>query len=310
MKIFIILTTILFLNSCNVLKTITDGDTNINDDFFNRDNNQENTNDEDHTNIVCPSGFIEVSGNSSLGTNDFCVMKYEAKDNSGTPISQESGIPWGNITAPNSLAACETMSESGFSGQFTLISNPEWLTIARDIENNSSNWSGGSVGSGHIPRGHSDNAPANTLSISNNLDPYDGTGNNSAEGAGAGWEQKRTHILSNGKEIWDLAGNASEWVDWDINTSGFQIAPTDEPSGWNELSVNPTGSLLLDDYKPDNDTYSSSNSFGKWAGGSGGTPLRGGGYTNLTNAGVFTLLISIAITASTPNTSFRCVYRP
>ena len=32
--------------------------------------------------ISCPSGFIPVPHNSSVGTTkDFCVMKYEAKNN-------------------------------------------------------------------------------------------------------------------------------------------------------------------------------------------------------------------------------------
>lgn len=36
----------------------------------------------------CPDGYIFVYGNTTLGTNDFCVMKYEAKnDGSGNAVS-------------------------------------------------------------------------------------------------------------------------------------------------------------------------------------------------------------------------------
>ena len=261
--------------------------------------------------LSCPTGFVAVDGDGVLGTTDFCVMKYEAKNNAGTPISQASGNPWVSINANNAQSECESMTEGGFGGTFTLISNPEWMTIARDIENHAPNWSGGSVGSGHIPRGHSDNNPSNALSVTNTLDPYDGTGNNFGEAPGSGWEQKRTHTLSNGSEIWDFAGNVWEWTDWDGDSAGFTIGPTDEPFAIQELFVNPTGSLTTDDYKPSNDTYNSTNnSFGIWSGGSGGAALRGGLWFDYTIAGAFTLGLNFSPTDTDAFIGFRCVYRP
>ena len=258
----------------------------------------------------CPSGFVEVEGNGILGTNDFCVMKFEAKNNSGTPVSKASGIPWGGINATDAQAACESMSEPGFDGSFTLISNPEWMTIARDIEDTASNWSGGVVGSGHIPRGHSDASPADPIEVIDPLDPYSGTGNNSSELAGSGWEQKRTHTLSNGSVIWDIAGNSYEWVDWDPSDTGFSLGPQDEGASWKELSVNPSGSLLIDDYKPVNDSYGTANSFGQWLGGSGGATLRGGTSDKNAEAGVYTLLLVVSSSTTSNHFGFRCVYRP
>ena len=48
---------------------------------------------------TCPLNFILVPGSSTYNTNDFCVMKYEAKQvgSTTTPISQASGLPWVNI---------------------------------------------------------------------------------------------------------------------------------------------------------------------------------------------------------------------
>lgn len=265
------------------------------------------------TSIDCPSGFVAVEGNGILGTNDFCVMKFEAKNNSGIPVSEASGTPWVNITAPDAQTACEAMSESGFDGSFTLISNPEWMTIARDIEGTATNWSGGAVGSGHIPRGHSDGTPSGAVAVSDPNDPYSDTSNNAGEPAGSGWEQKRVHTLSNGSEVWDMAGNVHEWVDWDPSDSGFSIGPTDENSTWNELSVNPMGSLSLDDYKPNNDTYNSSNnSFGRWYGGGGspgGAAIRGGHRLSNADSGIFSFVLTPTPSA-TSGFGFRCVYRP
>lgn len=47
--------------------------------------------------LDCPEGFIEVPGDERFGTNDFCVMKYEAKNVGGIPTSQASGSPWTSI---------------------------------------------------------------------------------------------------------------------------------------------------------------------------------------------------------------------
>jgi hypothetical protein len=125
--------------------------------------------------------------------------------------------------------------------------------MARNIEYTPSNWSGGAVGVGQIPLGHSDNA----ISDAYQNDPlkgisfgwpfhrslaaasadgttvswdfandaaelaagYRGTGNSSAQAVGYGWEQRRTHQLSNGQVIWDVAGNLWEAVNFN-ETSG------------------------------------------------------------------------------------------
>jgi hypothetical protein len=276
----------------------------------------------DSASINCPTGFVAVDGNGILDTVDFCVMKYEAKCASDCnvttdlPVSQAAGLPWVSIRADESLgvgsgaqARCEAMSEGGFTGTFSLISNPEWMTIARDIENTASNWSSGAIGTGHIPRGHSDNVPANALAVTNANDPYDGTGNYSGEAAGSGWEQKRTHTLSNGSEVWDLSGNVFEWADWDSGTAGFTLGPIDELVGWKELPVAQTGSLLNGDFLPDG-AYTSANSFGQWYGGSGGAEFRGGHWNAGTLAGAFTLVLSGGPSFSAPVIGFRCSYRP
>jgi hypothetical protein len=272
----------------------------------------------DSGSLSCPTGFVAVDGNGILGTVDFCVMKYEAKTTrDGNAVSTAAGDPWVSIAADDGLAGndtdafekCANMRQAGFGARFGLISNAEWMTIARDIENNARNWSGARIGSGHIPRGHSDSSPLNALAITDNNDPYDGTGNGARQAPGAGWEQRRTHNLSNGAEIWDFAGNVWEWTDWDSRIAGFNLGPINETAGWKDFGDPKIGSLLSDDYLPDGG-YTSSHSFGQWYGGTGGATLHGGAWAYNIGAGAFALSLASLATFTGPEVGFRCSYRP
>ena len=175
--------------------------------------------------LSCPSGFIIVPGNSTFGTSDFCVMKYEAKNVGGTATSQAAGVPWVSI----SQVSATSTAESACSG-CRLISEAEWMTIAANVLSVASNWNGGVVGSSYIFRGHSDNAPANLLdATSNDNDGYFGTGN-------VNGSQRRTLTLTNGEVIWDFAGNAYEWTSGVVGSG--QQAGTSGDTGyvWREFN--------------------------------------------------------------------------
>ena len=261
----------------------------------------------------CPSGFIPVVGNSTLGVNDFCVMQFEAKRVSGRPTSRPEGTPWVDIDAYNAFSACAGMSETGFSGSFGLISNPEWMTIARQIEAQPSNWSGGSVGNGMIPRGHSDDSPSIALAVSDINDPYVGTGNHSAQGEGDGWEQRRRHTLAqNNVQIWDFAGNVYEWVDWIAGDEGFTRAPSNVSYQWREFNDPIGSSITADDLAPSGD-YISAHGMGRWFASKrlyAGAALRGGHWFTTLNAGVFSLLLYFSPKITYSHIGLRCVYRP
>ena len=98
--------------------------------------------------------WVLVEGNSDYGTEDFCVMKYEAKNISGVATSQASSSPWAYITQYDASAKCRSLGDG-----FDLISNDQWMTIATNIANESSNWITGTVGTGALNRGHSDSTP-------------------------------------------------------------------------------------------------------------------------------------------------------
>ncbi len=189
---------------------------------------------------VCPQGFIPVPGDSYSGTQDFCVSKYHMKPTKitdGTLIdgiglghnsayfaqSRMTNLPWTGFNFNRAWAACDSLNASGITG-YHLITNPEWMTIAKEIEEAVGNWSSGVVGSGHIPTGHSDGEEfggQTFLAASTDNDGCFGTGNLCNGGNPNEFYQKRTFNLSNGEIIWDMAGNVNSWVSPDLAGSSF-----------------------------------------------------------------------------------------
>ena len=251
-------------------------------------------------NLSCPTGYIKVPGNSLYQTKDFCVMKYEAKTGSATvaATTQAAGNPQLNITQPNAITAC-SLNGAGYG----LINNNEWMTIARNIEGQGTNWTGGTVGNGGLWRGHSDNSPDNPLEAStDDNDGYFGTGNTSPS------IDRRTHTLSNGEIVWDLGGNVSEWT-------SDTIMGVDQPTGGSEFTaMTGYGTLSYDLTRPSNLIWNSSNNMGQLI--SDGTStnttfafLRGGYWDDSAFAGVFTLNLVTTPSRASTVIGFRCVVR-
>jgi hypothetical protein len=166
--------------------------------------------------LICPSGYIPVHHDKDVHTTqDFCVAKYEMKKSkSNTAVSVPEDLPWVNINLEEAREACISSDEE-IEG-FDLITNEQWMTIARNIENTDKNWSDQRVGSGILARGHSNNLPPSLLEAS--ADDDDGYYMKGKVGPDD-WHQLRTHFLSNNQVIWDFAGNASELINWDIQHS-------------------------------------------------------------------------------------------
>ena len=285
----------------------------------------------------CPIGFVAVPGDVTLSTTEFCVMQYEAKawkdvnanaaidngevdaDGCGEgacttgnwaaiptyrPVSQADGLPWRQIDQYQARAACNALNDGG-SSHYALISNPEWMTIARNIENQNSNWSGGAVGNGRLWQGNNN---ADTVSSYNGSDPEAGSGRNS----------KARHVLSNGESIWDLSGNLWEWVDWSVTPSqkAYYSADGGPVASWREFTllntlIGPTNEMATKNWQPTNGSYDSSKGIGKYFAGyntSGGSATRGGGWLSNTNAGLFTLILDQSLTLTLDSLAFRCVY--
>jgi len=279
--------------------------------------------------IICPTGYINVPANSELEMlNDFCVAKFEMKKNRGFISSIASEFPEVNINRDDAKAQCKFLGPS-----YALITNQEWMTIARNIELVGSNWSSGISGVGVLARGHSDGNPNNSLQASeDDSQSFLFTENRVGQLPNAGWEQKRTLKLANGEVIWDFSGNVAEWVDWSVSNSKKAFHSMEGTSvfswrDWKKIDRN-IGENIDDIMLPS--TWSSSfvkfingipsaelsldrkSGIGSYSAGHvtlGGAAIRGGAWTYSDHAGAFSLILSSPETRATSNVGFRCVWR-
>lgn len=194
--------------------------------------------------LVCPAGYVQVPGSLAAGSwpCSFCVAKYEMKAQrvvdeavvdglnlSGSAvhlaISATVERPWTGLTLAEAREQCWAQGTGHH-----LLTNAEWMTVARDIAATAANWSNQQVGGAAVNSGHSDcsvlpgdmyqarvDVETDFLAASVDDDPCFGTGNASCAVHGnPDFSQKRTHRLSNGELIWDFVGNVNEWVDVDV----------------------------------------------------------------------------------------------
>jgi len=102
--------------------------------------------------------WANVPGNSTLGTSDFQVMAYPAYHlgrYNNTQINCNPAINNCVITTPSSTnsfysVSRETAHNACAAINAHVITNDEWMTIVRNVENVTSNWTGGAIGSGSI----------------------------------------------------------------------------------------------------------------------------------------------------------------
>lgn len=171
--------------------------------------------------------WVSVPGMAEYNTEDFCLMKYEAKCSqidgnncdfdvaNEIPVSKPDGTPWVRIDQEEAKSECESIGAG-----YHLVTNNEWMTVTTNITNNPNNWSGNSIGSGTLNRGHSDNSPvvACAANVDDSKSFVEDDGGDDCTNHGPGVEddetQKRTHLLSSGEIIWDLAGNIWEYIDF------------------------------------------------------------------------------------------------
>ena len=311
-------------------------------------------------NSGCPEGFVRIPGSSTYQTKDFCIMKYEAKcdvngdgtgdvsglntsydgwDNSNDPcfgkdrkiVSSAKGWPVTRISQADAKNYCKNMG-------WHLSTNAEWMTIARNIEKNSSNWCanntgndcGGNLENKMLTIGHSNDVfidAAIQASENDNEACYSTTAKEINLACGKPNTEKRTHLLSNGAVIWDFSGNVWEWIDQTVKE-------TDLPTAWNGKVIRGGGAWSDFNKKDDSDWYlkdmgifqyndlgpadrtlNSTNGTGRIYHNSnpGETAAgifavdRGGGWANYSNSGIYAVAMNRETVYTNVDVGFRCV---
>jgi hypothetical protein len=320
----------------------------------------------------CPSGFVKIPGNALYHTTDFCVMKYDAKCASSTdpaiglepalgdPASGESnGHRYGVYKNSGTGAACTAgnnkeivSTASGFpityipeSGNgsdnainycaqkgWHLITNDEWMTIARNVEQVPGNWCDpNGTNCGSVPgtpgkilaNGHYDSrnetaaggaSTDSALIAGTDNQPCFGTTVDGSNTCGGKSSQKRTLALDNNAIIWDFAGNVWQWVDAAVMRKDQPKSATKSvlDTGWTRsdfapgslasvLSDNGTGtSLGYNAFRPSNPAWNASNGVGRIYHYSAAsdtdttlyTFIRGGNWKHGNDDGAFTIHMS------------------
>ena len=342
--------------SCPTLSLSTNGNLVVENDIYIDDSG---TNHSEYKKI-CPDGYIWVSGNSKFGTESgFCVMKYEAKCdddsdgvgdttaesadygvwvNSSTActgagkdvVSSAQGAPITYISQVDAQAYCEAIGEG-----YHLITDQEWMTIAEDAGWQDENWCdldgsncGNTPGTNYLAAGHNDNAPseAEDATTSDSYPCYATVAEDTNATCGDSGSQKRTHTLSNGEVIWDVAGNVYEWTDnYIVHEIGTAHTDGEMPlndtaattSNWYEYT-NVVNYKSINYIKPFRSDWSSTQRIGKiyldyngaYTTGDNQSDYhafkRGGSWSNTSYAGVWTLSLDISPAHVYNNLGFRC----
>ncbi|MFA5247497.1 MAG: hypothetical protein WC408_06455 [Candidatus Micrarchaeia archaeon] len=285
---------------------------------------------------ACDTNWVKVPGNSSLLVNDFCLMKYEAKNNgSNFAVSNWSGTPWVSINQTYASDRCSALGPG-----YHLIRDREWNVVANNVANVASNWFNATTGTsmnslclfgGHMECSSGDCANAFNASSDDAAGWWNGTSNASvsntktcpfaaaASPSARGFETRRTMSLSSGDVVWDLSGNVWEWTDASfVNPAGDCTGgmPTDDgvcSAKWYQWSD-------ITDYKDLNYTrlpvasWDSDQGAGQvYLTSAAANPsgnvyvfLRGGLWMSGASAGAWALQLKYAPSGMSQNFGFRC----
>lgn len=249
--------------------------------------------------------WVLVPGDVNYNASDFCLMKYEAKDNAGIPESRSSNKPWNNISQDEARTECASLGAG-----YHILTNPEWMTVANNAASVASNWSGNSVGSGELARGHSDDNPSEICEAdANDANGYV-EGNCLGATSGDGFDQRRTHTLSNGEVIWDLSANVWEWIDY--NNANNKPTPNTNAFYEYSLPIVGTGVMVLTELIPQiaiDNLWNSNQSIGQYypgLPGDGGALYRGGSYFFGNASGIFGAAMELESSGTGNDIGFRC----
>lgn len=288
--------------------------------------------------LTTSDNWIKVPGNAAFGTTDFWTMKYEAKcvsliNNQSQVSPTLAGMYRNDTTActtannryvasvplgyPISFISHDTAKTYCQSMGARLMTNEEYMTLARNVESVGSNWTGGAVADGALYSGN-----ASVL-----VDTQAGPDSNGYYGVSVtSGISRRTHTLSNGAVIWDLAGNVFEHVMRTISDDKTVITIptcTSMPASFYTCEYGTAKSPYITNYGSipfatigsSNAAWNSDQGVGQiLTDGSGSRPagtvlVRGGGaYNSTASVGIYSVFTNQSATASNDiQIGFRCV---
>ncbi|MDD4151365.1 MAG: type II secretion system protein, partial [Candidatus Gracilibacteria bacterium] len=125
-------------------------------------------------------------------------------------ISKRTDYPIARLTQGEAIDACSGLTYNGKTSH--LITNNEWMGITRNIEQQTTNWTNGIVGSGGIYRGNVNLTDNMSYSSFGSTGIYTQAAGNDTDTRGTNAIGNRRLILSNNSNIWDISGNVWEHV--------------------------------------------------------------------------------------------------
>ncbi len=200
----------------------------------------------------CPEWFIWVPWDKTFTQPGFCVSKYEMtyseSDSPWTPnwidydsksrntydyddsktIVARSDYPITNLTQQEAIDACKSMWT-----KYHLITNSEWMTLARNIEFVNENWSNWNILNWHIHNWNSW-SDGNVYWCNWSLYSPNESWNESWPWNDSLCNTYRKQVLIDWAEIWDFAWNLWEHVNKANNTTW---------SGYNDWNTSLSSSL-------------------------------------------------------------------
>ncbi len=281
--------------------------------------------------------FDETSDEEYYNVSEgFYVMKYEAKPYNNdsdsfdgstgevgdstvyVPRSVAANKPWRDISFnggnPNNgygaVQACDALDSQTDEFDVHLITNREWMTVARQVEQTDSNWvSDPQQSTGQLIRGWSDGDFSADAPLSASTSDSDGKAGILEEDSTNGWSsdgdipdhQNRTFELANGEVVWDWAGNINQWV-YAEDSGGSTTNGVFDSTVATDGSNDPAKEY---EYDPAVVDRSTNGVGGEFDFDSGDAALRGGLWFLGDRAGVFDAVSDVPATSNTLY-GFRC----
>ncbi|MBV2167708.1 MAG: hypothetical protein KUL82_03275 [Bdellovibrio sp.] len=143
--------------------------------------------------FLCPTGFVYIYNPAMPAVAPFCVGQFEAKLGAGNlPSFVAAGYPWA-LGRNDAMTKCQSLG-----GNYDLISNTEWNTVAELIAQQGVNW----TGDGILFRGNNNLNPPREVNTAAPFYPN----------LMVDLSQIRSHSLPYNQTLWDFSGNATEVV--------------------------------------------------------------------------------------------------